>query len=121
MSDNALVIFFVICVYLIVFAYTFQIQTKHQIQIQVMHFCDFQSNYKYTKFLYSNTITNMYLNPTLLHIYYIAVNVSQIIFFLMRKNIPNKWEPYKCAKHQQSFRLSLTMCNTNRLCLETEC
>ena len=44
-------------VYLIVFANTFQYRPN----FKYMPFCNFQFNYKYIKFLFSN----MYLNPTL--------------------------------------------------------
>ena len=66
MSGNALPFVGKFYVYLVVFANTFKIQTKFKIQIHVP-FCDFQ--YKYTKFLYSNIVTNTYLNPTLVQVY----------------------------------------------------
>ena len=49
--------------YFIVFANTFQIQTKYSIKYKYMPFCDFQIQIQ--KILYSNTNANTYLNPTL--------------------------------------------------------
>ena len=61
MSDNALLLL-VICMCSLLYL---KILFKYRPNIKYMLFCDFQFNYKYTQFLYSNTITNMYLNPTL--------------------------------------------------------
>ena len=56
--DPVRLLLVIVYVYLVVFANTFQIQTKYQIQIP---FCDILFKYKHPQFLYSNT----YLDPTL--------------------------------------------------------
>jgi len=40
----------------------FKYRPNIKYKYKYMPFCDFQFNYKYTKFLYSNTITNTYFN-----------------------------------------------------------